>query len=100
MVFTNTLGAPLTPEAINRDLASVLKAAGLPRIRTHDLRHSCATLLLSMNVHPKLVQETLGHSTFQLTMDTYSHILPALRNDVADRMNEVFAPTPTSPPTS
>jgi integrase len=47
--------------------------------------------MLSLGVHPKLVQETLGHSTFQLTMDTYSHMIPALRNEVADRMDEIFS---------
>ncbi len=47
-------------------------------------------LLLSLGVHAKLVQETLGHSSYQLTMDTYSHMIPALRNEVADRMDEIF----------
>jgi integrase len=51
-------------------------AAGLPRIRFHDLRHTCATLLLLANVHPKVVQERLGHSKIQITLDTYSHVLP------------------------
>jgi integrase len=73
----------------------VLAAAGLPKIRFHDLRHSCATLLLSLGVPAKLVQETLGHSTYQLTMDTYSHMIPALRNEVADKMDEIFSPAPS-----
>jgi integrase len=56
----------------------------------HDLRHSCASLLLSLGVPAKLVQETLRHSTYQLTMDTYSHMIPALRDEVASRMDEIF----------
>ena len=98
-IFTTTVGTPLPPETVNRELTGALTAAKLPKMRFHDLRHSCATLLLSLGVHPKLVQETLGHSTFQLTMDTYSHLIPALRNEVADRMDSVFAPTPTGAPT-
>lgn len=98
-VFTTGIGTPLPPEKVNGELTAVLTAAKLPRIRFHDLRHSCASLLLSLGVHPKLVQETLGHSTFQLTMDTYSHVIPALRNEVADRMDSVFSPTPTTAPT-
>ncbi len=98
-VFTTSIGTPLPPETVNGELASALEAARLPHIRFHDLRHSCASLLLSLGVHPKLVQETLGHSTFALTMDTYSHMIPALRNEVADRMDSVFSSTPTNAPT-
>jgi integrase len=90
-VFTTGLGTPMHPDDISRLLPMVLKAAQLPRVRFHDLRHSCATLLLSLGVHAKLVQETLGHSSYQLTMDTYSHMIPALRNEVADRMDEIFS---------
>lgn len=60
-------------------------------MRLHDLRHSAATLLLVQGVHPKLVQETLGHSSFQLTMDTYSHVLPSLKMEVASKMDDIFA---------
>jgi integrase len=101
-VFTTPRGTPLIPESANEHFAAILKSAELPSIRFHDLRHSCATLLLSLGVHPKLVQETLGHSTFQLTMDTYSHMIPALRNEVADKTDELFGisvSTPTKSPT-
>jgi integrase len=91
-VFTTGVGTPVIPDEISREFPSVLKEANLPKIRFNDLRHSCATLLLSLGVSAKLVQETLGHSTYQLTMDTYSHMIPALRNEVADRMDEIFAP--------
>jgi integrase len=92
-VFTTGLGTPIHPDDLSRELPIALAAAKLPKVRFHDLRHSCASLLLSLGVHPKLVQETLGHSSYQLTMDTYSHMIPALRNEVADRMDEVFSTT-------
>ena len=60
----------LTPEQRQQALAK----AGLPRIRIHDLRHTAATQLLERGVHPKVVQEMLGHSTITLTLDTYSHV--------------------------
>jgi integrase len=92
-VFTTNRGTPMRPEDLTNTLPTALKAAKLPKVRFHDLRHSCASLLFSLGVHPKLVQETLGHSTYQLTMDTYSHMIPALRNEVADRMDEIFSTT-------
>jgi integrase len=92
-VFTTGLGTPMHPDDISRLFPTVLKAAKLPKVRFHDLRHSCATLLLSLGVHAKLVQETLGHSSYQLTMDTYSHMIPALRNEVANRMDEILSST-------
>lgn len=69
---------------------TILEEAKLPKVRFHDLRHSCASLLLSLGVPAKLVQETLGQSSYQLTMDNYSHMIPALRNEVADRIDEIF----------
>ena len=92
-VFTLRHGTPVSPDDISSSFPAVLAAAKLPRVRFHDLRHSCASLLLSLGVSAKLVQETLGHSTYQLTMDTYSHVIPALRNEVADKMDEIFSTT-------
>ena len=62
-----------------RSFYDLLKALNLSRIRLHDLRHSCATILLAAGEHPKVVQEMLGHSSVQLTLDTYSHLLPDLK---------------------
>ncbi|MGD1068548.1 MAG: tyrosine-type recombinase/integrase [Bryobacteraceae bacterium] len=64
--------------------------AKLPKIRFHDLRHTAATLLLAQGVHPRLVMETLGHSSISLTMNTCSHVIPAMRTEVADRMNPIL----------
>ncbi len=89
-MFTTGIGTPLPPEQVNPELAVVLKAGKLPSIRFHDLRHSAATLLLSQGVHIKLISKALRHSTFTLTANTYSHMLPAMRNEVANRMDDVF----------
>jgi integrase len=67
-----------------------LDQAALPRIRIHDLRHTAATHLLNRGVHPKVVQELLGHSTISLTLDTYSHVAPALHAEVATHMQALF----------
>jgi integrase len=90
-VFTNRHGAPLGPGAVNRALTRALHDAGLPRIRVHDLRHSTASILLEAGTHPKVVQDLLGHSTIQLTLDTYSHVTPALHEQAARTMDLVLA---------
>ena len=68
-------------------LKHLLEKAGLPERRFHDLRHSAATMLLMMGVHPKVVQEMLGHSEISMTMDTYSHVLPTMQRDAIDKLN-------------
>ena len=75
---------------VSSTLHRALDAAGLPRVRVHDLRHTAATLLLGQGVHPKVVQELLGHSSVTLTLDTYSHVLPGLHADAAARMDALF----------
>jgi len=76
---------------MNRSFKPLLKRAGLPEIRFHDLRHTAATLLLSRGVHPKLVQELLGHATMTQTMDTYSHVLPGMGDQTANAMESALA---------
>ena len=63
----------------------------MPEIRFHDLRHTCATLLFSKGLHPKFVQELLGHATVAITLDTYSHVLPGMGNQAADAMEDVLS---------
>jgi integrase len=75
---------------VKRSFRRVLKRAGLPQIRFHDLRHSCATLVLSMGVHPKMVQERLGHSQIAVTLDTYSHVLPSLQEEASHRLDTLL----------
>ncbi|HET9530132.1 MAG TPA: site-specific integrase, partial [Blastocatellia bacterium] len=74
----------------------ILTKAELPDIRFHDLRHSCATLLLAQGVHPRIVMDLLGHSQIGLTMNTYSHVIPAMQNEVANRMDEILTPVAVS----
>ena len=92
LVFCNTVGNYLWPLTIRKQLYALLKRAGLPPMRFHDLRHSAATILLVMGVHPKVVQELLGHSTITMTIDTYSHLLPSLQQEAIEKMNAVFRP--------
>ncbi len=67
----------------------VLAKAGLQKRRFHDLRHSCATLLVAQGVSPRVVMDILGHSQIALTMNTYTHVLPELKRDAAERMDRV-----------
>lgn len=71
----------------------LVKRAGLPPMRFHDLRHSAATILLTMGVHPKVVQELLGHSQISMTMDTYSHVLPSMLHEAMNELNDIFGGT-------
>jgi len=64
----------------------LLARAGLPPIRFHDLRHSYASIALARGLHPKVVQEAMGHSTIAVTMDLYSHVVPSLQRDAAREM--------------
>src|SRR5205814_1410474 len=80
LVFPNAVGGPFERQNIQRrSFKPLLKRAGLPDIRFHDLRHSAATLLLSLGEHPKVVQERLGHATIGVTMDIYSHVMPNIQ---------------------
>jgi integrase len=92
LVFTTAFGEPLDGRHVTaRDFHPLLKRAGLPSIRFHDLRHTAATLLLAQGVHPKMVQELLGHSTIALTLDVYSHVTPTMHEQAAATMERVLA---------
>jgi integrase len=86
IVFTNEEGEPLHPERATRLFGVAAKRAGVPVIRLHDLRHTHASLALSAGVHPKVVSERLGHANIGITLDTYSHCLPALSEEAACRV--------------
>jgi integrase len=91
-VFTTQVGTPLNRHNFfRRCYKPLLGEAGLPRsVRFHDLRHTCATLLLSKNVNPKIVQELLGHANISQTMDTYSHMLPDMQERAASAMDDIL----------
>ncbi len=88
LVFPDDDGDFVIAQTLLRRFYRLLKEIGLPRIRFHDLRHSAATLLLSMGVPAKVVQELLGHSTISITMDVYSHVLPSMQKDAMDKMDD------------
>jgi integrase len=93
LVFTTDTGAPVNPSNLRRrSFAHLLRKANLPHIRFHDLRHTCATLLLSKGTHPKFVQELLGHATVAITLDTYSHVMPGMGDQTARAMQDALSP--------
>lgn len=91
-MFPNRIGKPMDHNNLyHRDFKAALERAGLPAMfRFHDLRHTCATVLLSKNVNPKIVQEMLGHATISQTMDTYSHVLPNMQDEAAAAMESAL----------
>ena len=91
LVFASTIGTPLEPTNVLKRLRALLESAGLPRQRFHDLRHCCASLLLAQGVSARVVMEMLGHSQIALTMDTYSHVMPAMLKDAATALKAAFA---------
>jgi integrase len=91
LVFATEIGTPLNRHnLVNRSFRPLLLRVGLPYIRFHDLRHTCATILLSKGVHAKFVQELLGHATIAITLDTYSHVLPGMGGGTAVAMDEAL----------
>jgi integrase len=89
-VFCTSHGTPFAAANLRTMFKSLLQSAGLPDIRFHDLRHSVATLLLSIGTHPKVVQELLGHGQIGMTMDTYSHVMPTLQRDTMARLDDLL----------
>ena len=83
-------GAPLQPRSVTHEWMRIIQRTSLPRIRFHDLRHSHATQMLAAGVHPKIASERLGHSTIGVTLDLYSHVLPGMQADAAERVDEAI----------
>lgn len=92
LIFPSRIGTPMEPRNLLRHFKDVLEKADLPDIRFHDLRHSAATLMLRQGTHPKVVQERLGHSTISLTLDTYSHVVPSMQRETAEKLDEILTP--------
>jgi len=90
LVFCNQAGGPLFARNVYRSFKELLRKGALPDIRFHDLRHTCATLLLSARVNPKVVSEMLGHATVAITLDIYSHVLPDMQHDAAAAMGTLL----------
>ena len=92
LVFTNEVGAPLDRKnLLRRHFRPLLRQAGLPeKIRLYDLRHSAATLLLGLGVHPKIASERLGHASITQTLDTYSHVMPTMQREATDKLEQLL----------
>jgi integrase len=90
LVFTTEIGTPLEPRNVLRQFDKIARRAGLRDVHLHTLRHSTASFLLAAGTHTKVVQEHLGHSSYAITADIYSHVAPEQRREAADRLDEAL----------
>ena len=90
LVFATHAGKPLGHRNVIREYKAILRRAGLPLHKFHALRHTNATLLLSQGIHPKIVQERLGHASITITLDIYSHVLPRMGKDAAAKLDALL----------
>lgn len=90
LIFSTAEGRPLLPNSVTHAWIKLVRRAGLKYIRLHDCRHSHASLLLKQGIHPKIVQERLGHSSIQITLDTYSHVAPGLQEAAAQKFDDLL----------
>ena len=96
LIFCNSDGGPISPDTITHSFAKIIRKIDLPYIRFHDLRHTHATLMLKQGIHPKIVSERLGHSSINITLDTYSHVLPGMQETAALAFEEALESTALS----
>ena len=89
LVFSHYDGSPLLPNSVTHAWIKLVRRCGLHGIRLHDARHPHASLLLKQGVHPKIVQERLGHGSIQITLDTYSHVAPGLQQAAANKFDDI-----------
>jgi integrase len=94
LVFSTPTGGHLGRTEVSRRFGLLQKRAGVGHHRLYDCRHTAASLLLAQGVAPRVVMEVLGHSSYTLTMDTYTHVMPVLLRDAADAMDRALRPTP------
>ena len=90
LVFCNAEGKPWRPNTITRAWKTLAAKAGVKVIRFHDARHTHASLMLKAGIHPKVVQERLGHSSIATTLDIYSHTMPGLQKAAAERLDALL----------
>ena len=89
LVFSHFDGKPLLPNSVTHAWIKLVRRCGLKGIRLHDARHTHASLMLKQGIHPKIVQERLGHSSIQITLDTYSHVAPGLQQAAANKFDDI-----------
>jgi integrase len=90
LVFSEPDGRPWLPDTVSHAWAKLAKRLGMGHISLHDARHTHASLMLKQGIHPKIVQERLGHASIQTTLDIYSHVAPGLQEAAAVRFDEIF----------
>jgi integrase len=90
LIFTSNIGTPLDPEAFGRTVPRICKEAGLGHWSIHELRHSCASLLIAMEVPLEVVAEQLGHASIRVTKDVYGHLMPRSRAKAAEAMRMIL----------
>jgi integrase len=90
LVFSQEDGKPLLPNTVTHAWEKLVRRCGLSGIRLHDARHTHASLMLKQGIHPKIVQERLGHSSIQITLDTYSHVAPGLQRAAANSFDQLI----------
>jgi integrase len=89
-VYTHEDGTPVRPDAVSREFDALVRAAGLPRIRLHDLRHTHATLGLASGIPAKVMSERLGHAKVGITLDLYSHVVPGMQEAAAEQIESLL----------
>lgn len=92
LIFTNTKGGPIHPRNLLRDFRRLIKAAGLPEIRFHDLRHTAASLMLNQGLPLIYVSRRLGHARPSITLDVYGHLIPYMQLEAAEMIDELVTP--------
>lgn len=97
LIFAHTDGTPLLPNSVTHAWIKLRKKAGLTGVRLHDARHSHASLLLKQNVHPKIVQERLGHASIRTTLDIYSHVVPGMQQAAAQKFDDILFKSVSKP---
>jgi integrase len=89
LVFANENGSPFDPDDLSRGFRRLIKSSlHIPHVRFHDLCHSHATLLIQQGEHPKVISERLGHSSITITMDLYSHVMPNMQKEAAQKLDD------------
>jgi len=96
-VLKTVSGHPINSDRLAKSFRSILKQAGLPRVRLYDLRHTAATLALAAGVSPKVVSEQLGHANAAFTLDTYAHVLPHMQDEAAAKVEAMLFGQGSSP---
>ena len=92
LIFPSTVGTPMEQRNLHRDFKSIIKKAGLPDIRFHDLRHTAASIMLNHGVPVIVVSRRLGHSKPSITLDIYGHLIPGMQAGIAEQIDELITP--------